>query len=54
MNHWISIGVVIEAMALLSWLSAATTRQVKFAFLFGFNVMAPVACLHSAAGGRLD
>jgi protein-S-isoprenylcysteine O-methyltransferase Ste14 len=54
MSEWLWIAIVIEAMALLSWIAAAVTRQVKFAFLFGFNVMLPVAWLHLTERGSLD
>jgi len=53
MNRWALIAIVIEAMAFLAWAAAAVTRELKFAFLFGFNAMLPVAILHLAAPGSL-
>jgi hypothetical protein len=35
-------------LALLPWITAALMRQLKFAFVFAFNVTPPVACLHPA------
>ncbi len=52
--NWIWVGIVIETMALLAWIAFAVTHRVKFTFLFGFNVMLPVAYMHLAAGGRFD
>jgi steroid 5-alpha reductase family enzyme len=52
MNHWLWVAVVIEATALASWIAAAATRQTKVTFVFGFNLMAPVAGLHLAASGE--
>jgi steroid 5-alpha reductase family enzyme len=54
MSHWIWIAAVIETMALLAWIASIATQQVKFAFVFGFNVMWPVAYMHLAARGHLD
>jgi steroid 5-alpha reductase family enzyme len=54
MDHWIWVAVVIEAMALLSWAATVARRQVKFTFIFGFNVMLPVAYLHLTAQHNLD
>ena len=53
-SHWVWVAIVIETMALLSWIAYAATRGIKFAFFFGFNVMLPVACMNLAAGGRLN
>jgi hypothetical protein len=52
MSHWLWVAVVIEATALASWIAAAVTRQTKLAFVFGFNLMAPVAGLHLIASGE--
>lgn len=54
MSHWLSIAIVIEAAALLSWAAAILPGQTKFAFVFGFNVMLPVAFIHLAAGGAIS
>jgi steroid 5-alpha reductase family enzyme len=54
MSHWVWIAIVIEAMALVAWIAFAATHRVKYTFLFGFNVMLPVAFMHLAAGGRVD
>jgi steroid 5-alpha reductase family enzyme len=54
MSHWVRVAIIIETMALLSWIASAATRRVKFTFLFGFNMMLPVAYVHLGAGGRLD
>ncbi len=52
MIHWLWVVVVIEATALASWIAAAATRQTKLAFVFGFNLMAPVAGVNLAASGE--
>jgi hypothetical protein len=52
MSHWLWVAMVIEATALASWIAAAATQQTKVAFVFGFNLMAPVAGLHLTAGGE--
>jgi steroid 5-alpha reductase family enzyme len=52
MVYWLWVAIVIEATALASWIAAAATRQTKLAFVFGFNLMAPVAGLHLAASGE--
>ena len=54
MNYWLWVAIHIEALAIAAWVAASLTRQVKWAFVFGFNVMAPVACLHLAASARPD
>ncbi len=51
--HWIRVAIVIETMASLAWIASAATQRVKFTFVFGFNVMLPVAYMHLAASGRL-
>ena len=53
-SHWVCVAIVIETMALLSWIAYAATGRIKFTFFFGFNVMLPVACMNLAAGGRLN
>ena len=53
MIYWIWIAVFIETMALLSWVASTATGRVKFAFLFGFNVMLPVVLfLRPASSGK--
>ena len=53
MIHRIWIAVFIETMALLAWVASAATGRVKFAFLFGFNVMPPVVrLLRPASSGK--
>lgn len=44
-NVWILAAIIIEVMGLLAWVAYAATGRIKFAFLFGFNVMLPVAWL---------
>jgi hypothetical protein len=44
MTHWILIVIIVEAMVLPSWITAALTRQLKFAFVFALNEVPAVAC----------
>jgi len=50
MSPWIWIAIVTEVLAVAAWVATATTRQVRFTFLFGFNVMLPVAAIHLLSG----
>jgi steroid 5-alpha reductase family enzyme len=54
MNHWLWVAAVIEAMAALAWIASTRTGQTKITFLFGFNVMLPVALLHLARQDLFD
>lgn len=54
MSYWVWIAIVIEAMAVLSWAAASLSGQMKFAFLFGFNVMLPIAFIHLVADGAIS
>lgn len=51
MEFWLTVLLVIELTAALAWLATAITRQTKYAFLFAFNVMLPVAWLYLFRSG---
>ena len=51
MEFWLTVLLVIELTAVLAWLATAITRQTKYAFLFAFNVMLPVAWLYLFRSG---
>jgi steroid 5-alpha reductase family enzyme len=50
MSHWLWIALVVEGASLVSWLIFLATKQLRYAFIIGFDIMLPVAAMHLLAG----